>query len=488
VSDSTAPSSPDAWRLTLDDAVAQARAHNPGYRRAEDAVAPAEWGVREAYGAFLPTVGTSAGMQYVGAGDQRIGIFTATDIGAGTTNYYLSDYGVDLGYQLSGASLFHLSSSRARRDAAKARVRAAGFDLESRVTQQYLAALQARDAVAVARSGLDRAEQNQELVEARVEAGAAPGTDARQAEVERGRAQVALVRARNAERTEKVRLLEVMGVEDARPLELVSDFQVFEPTWTTSQLVDRAQASHPELVSARADERAGDAQVRQAQSAYLPTLSLDAQWSGFTRELGNTDYLLGQARSSAQSSQETCARYNAISAGIPGGLDGYPQDCSQYRLTQNDESRILAANNAFPFDFRKQPISLSLRISLPVFQGFGRQRQVEEAKAAAREAQEIRREEELALRTAITTATGNLDAAYQVVEIEERNRQVAQERLELARERYRVGAAPYLELLDAQSSAAQADRDHLQAVYDFHAALAELERASGQDLRGEESR
>ena len=79
---------------------------------------------------------------------------------------------------------------------------------------------------------------------------------------------------------------------------------------------------------------------------------------------------------------------------------------------------------------------------------------------------------------AITTATT-------VVEIERRNVEVATEQLELARERYRLGAAPFLELLDAEDSMAQAERDHLNALYRFHGAIWALEAATGARLRPE---
>ncbi|NIP60378.1 MAG: TolC family protein [Gemmatimonadetes bacterium] len=154
-------------------------------------------------------------------------------------------------------------------------------------------------------------------------------------------------------------------------------------------------------------------------------------------------------------------------------------------MTSTDEARILQGNDQFPFNFEQQPLSMSLRVSVPVFQGFTRQRRVEEARVQARNAEENRRAEELRLRTVVTRAYGNLEAAHRIVTIEERNRQVAEQQLELARERYRMGAAPFLELLDAQSSMATADRDYLNALYDFHGALAQLEQASGRDLRPE---
>ena len=62
---------------------------------------------------------------------------------------------------------------------------------------------------------------------------------------------------------------------------------------------------------------------------------------------------------------------------------------------------------------------------------------------------------------------------------------VATEQLELARERYRLGAAAFLELLEAQTSMATAERDYLNALYTFHGAMWRLEEATGLKLRPE---
>ncbi len=62
---------------------------------------------------------------------------------------------------------------------------------------------------------------------------------------------------------------------------------------------------------------------------------------------------------------------------------------------------------------------------------------------------------------------------------------MANEQLELAQERYRFGASSFLELLEAQSSVAEAERDFLNARYRFHGALWALEAAVGERLRPE---
>ena len=93
------------------------------------------------------------------------------------------------------------------------------------------------------------------------------------------------------------------------------------------------------------------------------------------------------------------------------------------------------------------------------------------------------RAEELRLRTAVTQAYDNLDAAYRIVQLEERNQAVAEEQLQLQQRRYALGAAALLELLDAQTTVSTADHAYLNALYDFHWNLIRLEASVGRILR-----
>ncbi len=447
-----------------------------------DATASAEWGVREAYGALLPSVTTSGTLAYSGNGQQLIGNFTGDDLGAGSTDYLISSYSLGVSQSYSASTYFGLSRSRAERSAAEAWLSAEGYELESRVTVRYLAALRAAEARLVVERQLAQAEENLELAEARFDAGAVPGTDLRQAEVERGRSAVALVRAGNTARTEEARLLEEIGIFTVRPLELVTRFEVFRPALDIGELLGPAGERHPRLRALRESERARGAALREAQGSYLPTLTLSAGWSGFTREIGNTDYLITRAGNSVASQVRACEFNNRIAAGLSSELPGYPQECGPFALTPDEESRILDENRVFPFRFERQPVSLALRVSVPVFQGLTRQRRIEETRVGARASTHARRAEELRVHTEVTTAHGNLLAAYEVVQIETRNVELATQQLELAQERYRLGAALFLELLEAQSSAAIAELDLVNAVYDFHGAWAELRRATGIGL------
>ena len=209
--------------------------------------------------------------------------------------------------------------------------------------------------------------------------------------------------------------------------------------------------------------------------------------TGRAREIGDSDYLLNQAENSLDNQRSSCEFWNDVNAGLTQSLSGYPRDCGGFTLDPETEAQILANNDVFPFNFRREPWSLDVQVSLPVFQGFGRQRQVAEARAAADDARLDRVAEELRLETAVTQAYDELMTATQVVGIEERNREVAGEQLELAQERYRLGGGTFLELLEAQSSMATAERDYLNARYRFHGAIWALEASVGQRLRPETS-
>ena len=275
--------------LSLEEAIRIAKSSNPGFLATANDVDPARWQVREAYGQYLPSVTVGAGAQYEYAGVQRFGIFSSADIAVGTTDYLLSHYFLSLNWSVDGNIFFQARSARANQRATEARVAADEFALESAVTLQYLAALRARDAVGVAEGQVARWEQNFELVSARVEAGAVVSTDGKQSEVDWGRARVALLRAENLHRTEVARLMEQLGTDLGGPLELVSDFVVFEPACDRRELIEVATSGHPILRAAVASEASTRAQVNRARSSYFPTVSASAAWSGFSRQVGNEE-------------------------------------------------------------------------------------------------------------------------------------------------------------------------------------------------------
>ena len=471
--------------LTLPEALSLARRHNPAYRAIANDEGVADWSVAEAYASFLPSVSVSSDLSYQLAGTPRIGGLSGEDLGLSRTPaQYFSSYGINVGLTLSGATFFELARAKALSRAASARFSAEGFALDASVTRQYVAALRARDVVALRRQELAAAQEAWRLADARVSAGSAPRLDVTQAEVSRGRAEVALLQAENDARAERLALLQALGAELDRDVELTTELVVSEPSFALETLLEWALRAHPATVAARAGESAGRAAARAARMQYLPRLSVGGGWNGFTRRLGDENYVLQQARDRAGSRVESCEFDNALNARLTSPLPGYSvQDCGRFAFTDAMGREALTANDAFPFQFSEQPPSFGLSITLPLFDGLTRERQLQQARADADDASYERRAEELNRRALVINGYHDLLTAYRSVGLEERNAVAAAEQLALATERYRLNAGSILELQQAQSVRAQAEQARLAANYAYHEGLASLEAAVGRPLR-----
>ncbi|MEJ2185416.1 MAG: TolC family protein [Gemmatimonadota bacterium] len=467
--------------LSLDDALRIARQNNPTYLASRNDESAAAWGVRSAYASWLPTASVGSDAGWSATGPVNLGSVTLTQAPA----YYWSSYSANVGYSVNAANIFNIGRARANRRAAAAGEIAAASDLEAAVTRQYLAAMRARDQVDLARQQLQSAQENLDLAKGRVEVGAAAPLEGKQASVEVGRARVALVRAQGDLSTQKLRLLQQLGVELDRDIRLTTSFQVFDPQWTRASVMAMAEKQQPRVRALEAQADAQNAAARAANSRYLPTISIGARWSGITRQIADDNVLISSVQSAIASDRSQCEFENELNSRLPSPLPGTGGDCSQFQLTDSLRNVVLEQNNVFPFQFKRNPFQLTLSISLPIFQGLQRQQQVATARAAADDARYQARAESLRARADANAALLALKTAYAAAQLEEENRQVAAEQLEQARERYRVGIASFVDLAQAETLKSEADQSYLSAVYDFQSALTDLEAAVGQRLRSE---
>jgi outer membrane protein len=468
----------DTLTLSLADALRLARENNPAYLTAKNDESEADWAVREAYGSLLPSAAVGGSLSWQGAGEQRFGSLT---LAQNQPAYYLSSYDFGLSYALDGNRLLAPKAAQARRSATDAQIRAADVSLSAAVTRAYLDVLRRADGERLAAQQLERARFNLRLASAQQEVGAVTPLDARRAEVQVGRAEVALLQAANARNTARLRLLQQIGLENDAPLRLTTTFALEEPRWDRDTLLALALQRNPTLAAREATLDAGRVSVRQARSAYLPTVTARAGMSGFTRQASSATPLIQQAQTSVAQQVETCVLFNEIYRRLTTPLP--TNDCSSIRFTDEQRNRIVLQNSAFPFDFSRQPASASLSVSLPIFQGLGRERMVESAKLQRDDAELRVREQRIALGTDLTIALRTVATAYQSALLEDRNRAVADEQLRLAGERYRLGAISIVELVDAETVKAEADQAYVNAVFTYHDAVTELEAVVGTALR-----
>ncbi len=468
--------------LSLADALSIAHDHNPAYRQALASRGPAAWATRNAFASLLlPQVTAQGSLGYSGTGSQRF----LTSNFSQTYATVSSSYSLGLDWTLSGTTLSQPGLRKAELNAADADIHGARATLDATVTQQYLTVLQARDNADVAERLQARDVEFLRLAQARYAVGQATLIDVRQAQVALGQAQVALLRAQTAIRVEKLRLFEQLGVSAPTAVDavqLTDTFVVSAPDWKLEDILTMAEAQNPSLQALRARESSAAWGVRAAASGWAPTVSLSAGWSGFTQAYAhdrdlNSVILSSQLSAGAQ--YNDCQENNTIrtSSGLP------PQDCSGFVWTASREQTIRDQNNVFPFSFIGQPFQARLTVTLPIWTNFGQAQQVSFAKAQRETLEESVRARGLGLQTEVSQAYYTLQTAYQAVGIQDTNRVLGREQLQLATDRYKIGSGTFFELLDAQFAALRAETDYIAAVFDYHRAVAALEASVGRSLR-----
>ena len=476
------PSMPET--LSLQDALDLAERYNPTYRQTLNDRAPAAWGVRNAYASFLPTLNVSSSGTYRGAGTQR---FLTTEFTQPSATIG-SSYSMNLQWQFSGNTLLQPGVQKAALSASDAAVDAMRMNTRSTVVQQYVAILEGKAQVALQQRQVERNRENLRLAQARYDVGQTTMIDVRQAEVAKGQSDVALLQARQTVTVETLRLYQQMGVpapEDPSTVTLSDTFPVVEPNWSLGDLLLDADANNPNVNALRARETSAEWSERSIKSQWFPSVSLFAGWSGFTQQFTDGSFLIPQQQANFANSLQACNIQNTIHTDINTRGANLPiAPCSQlFTFTPEIEASINEGQRAFPFNFSRNPFVAQLTVSLPIFDQFDRNLRISQASAAAEDAEEFRRAFELQVRTDVSQQYYALLSSYESIGIQENNRTAAQDGLNLARERYRVGAGTFFELLDAQLANEQAEADYITALFNYHRSLVSLEAAVGRTLR-----
>jgi outer membrane protein len=194
---------------------------------------------------------------------------------------------------------------------------------------------------------------------------------------------------------------------------------------------------------------------------------------------------------------ENCEFQNSLIRSLPGGgINGQPGsgviadckgsaglDATGAALDPAIAQQIRTGNNVFPFSFTQQPFSARVLIQLPIFDGFSRNLQVSQARAQRDDFREQLRGRELQVKTDVQARFLALNTAYKAIGVQVANRDAARDQLKLAQDRYRLGSGSALEISDAQNAVQRAEGDYVNAVYDYHKAIAALELAVGRPLR-----
>ncbi|HEV8499541.1 MAG TPA: TolC family protein [Gemmatimonadaceae bacterium] len=462
--------------LSLDDAIATAHRNNPAFLQIENLLRNSESTVRQAYAALLPSSSAQFSTRYQQGGTQFV---QGVALGGSSADSRQSSYSVGLNYFINGSVAFAPRSARASRDASEADIANQAEALRTQVTQQYIAALQSRAQAALQDTLVQTATGQLELANAKMKVGAGTILDVRTAEVAVGQAQVAALTAHNNAQVDKLRLFQLMGVAPDTAAELTTKFAVADPRFSLDSLLDLARKVNPDVAAKKSRQFADEMNVKAAKTQYIPSLSLSTGVGGNSFEYVDPNLLVSQSAASAAAQARSCLSQDSIRTRI--GLSGLT--CGSGQLSADQIAAIRASNNQFPFKFNRNPIGVSATLSLPIFNNYQREAQIEAAKVARDNAAYDVRSRNLQLTTEVTQAYLTLVTDAKTVQLQEQNAAKATEELAFAEESYKVGAKTFLDVTTARGTYEQALSARVNAIYEYHKAFAALEGAVGRPLR-----
>jgi outer membrane protein TolC len=414
--------------LDLEGAIRTALVRNPSVESAEAAAAAAASARWADWGAFLPTARASASL----ARSSFTNVTYVTPEGSpATIDPPLEDVskssGLSLGFNLSVLQperFAAVKAGAARSDAATLRLRQAERVLIRDVKRAYFEALKQQRLVELAERQLEARRQDLEMTRERYRIAAAMRSDLLGAEMDAGDAELRLLDARQG-LAAGLRALRVLMAGQEGTMEPV-DVELQEPgalpsadSLDADALVHAALDANPEIRALQRDADAASASLWSARATYLPRIDLGLTLAR-RKELGQDQSL-------------------------------------------------------FDFNPANTSTSFSITGSWSLFEGFSRKRQMAEASRALTQARSQRRERSLGLEREIRNLVEQIRSSSRRLELLDRSRSLAEERLELAREQYRLGSIPYFNLQQAIDRLTQAEQSLFQERYDTLVLWAELE-------------
>jgi outer membrane protein len=126
--------------------------------------------------------------------------------------------------------------------------------------------------------------------------------------------------------------------------------------------------------------------------------------------------------------------------------------------------------------------NVSLSLQWPIFNGFQREYALEQAQATRDYQASFAADQRRSVDAQISQYVAALESALASVQIAQASREAADEALRIQRERYRLGAATIVDVLNAQVSLNQAESDAVNARVNYQVARAQLEALAGHSL------
>lgn len=406
--------------LTLNEAIQIALQRNPDLQKSENNISAYKSGVLASYGNFLPSLnaGGSFGWSSTQTQARTVNILGSVfTIPSSTSQSRSYSANVSTGITLfDGLSNFaQLAKSKNDLKAARLSLERTKQDIVFQTMSLYYSVINAQQQLKVNEGDVAWNKKNLETIEEQNKLGAATLADLYAQQVQEGNAELSLVQAKNNLETAKGNLLYYLGLNVLQNYSFPDSLTKEDQTLldknldvqfdSLSVLVDKALANRYDYLSAKYTLEGANNQITIAKSGHYPTLT------------GN----------------------------------------GQFYVSANNVNEL----------FKSKTYSLGLSLNIPIFSNFSVSNQVQQAEVAAENDKVDLDNLQRQIIQNIQKTYLDLQAAKTSLSVSEKTVKAGKENLEIQSEKYKLGSARILDVLQARSNYTSAEGTYINAEFSF---------------------
>ncbi len=407
-------------QLTLEKAITIALHRNASLIKSENNLKSSKAQLKSSFGNLLPSLSTSGSWGWNRISDnggKQLNFFGSyTNIPPSKVDSRSYRFSAGGGWLLFDglANYANLKESKLNLSAARFALEKQKQDIVLKTTELYYAILSAKEMLRVRKEDVDYNKKQLETIELQNKLGSVNIADVYAQRVQLGNAQLALIQAENNYEKSKSSLLNYLALDvlkdynfvDPYPGELKDTQKFLRDFHDISSMVDQALRNRLDFKSQKLIYQSRLAGITAAKGGMFPRIS------------GNYSF--------------------ATSATSPGDL------------------------------FSRRVYNVGLSINFPIFSNFKTELQIEMAKVNALNAREDLQILKRQIKIEIKQGYLDLIAAKKQLEVSLENVKSAEENRKINKQRYDLGSATILDLLQADKNYTQAVQNKIAAEYEFY--------------------
>jgi outer membrane protein len=404
--------------LTIDDAVNVALKNSFPARSAQQNYQSARWDYLGGWSNLLPSLSASSGWTRNSRDVLRLRLGQLVS----SQDQYSFNLGLNQTVFNGGANFASFNLKRYGKKSARDDLRLAEQSVALNVKQGCYDLLKSQMLYDVQKDAVGVSLEQLKMAKARYDLGAASLSDYLKAKVQLGNDSLTLITNENNVKLAEAALNNLLGLDVNTPLEINARLEYTKFDFDVDQETKRALESHPQIDKARMGLNQSRSGLTLARSANYPSVSFfgDYSWSDVVFPKSSSDW----------------DKFDSWDIGI--------------------------------------------RISLSIFDGFLTTGNVRSAKAQVKLNQDNLEQNKRDLALAIKQAYVSVKEGEQKIQLTNDALTSAEEDLKLTQEKYNLGAASILDLLNANVSYKTAKNNQVQALYDYNLAVAQFQKATAR--------